>query len=153
MIPADKLINRTALAKREELLPHEKTDELTVEIVAKMMLKERVVRVPVLVEYKYGVILDGHHRVEALKRFGIELVPVYIVDYNPEDIAVFSRRKDLVVSKDEVIRRATAKDLFPHKSTRHVLRGGGIPCSIIYLEEHNEGKAPLPLVSFRKRAS
>lgn len=151
-IDARKLLYRTALAKAWELLPHEKVEISSVELVMKIISRERALRVPVLVEAKHGIILDGHHRFEAIRKMGASYVPVFIVDYDSEDISVFPRRKDVYVSKQEVVRRALRGELYPFKSTRHVLKGG-IPCSIIYLEEIFEGSASLPIVSFQKRAS
>jgi len=134
--------NITALARIRYLLPHEQVDDGIVELLMKIIEREGMFRVPILAEGKYGVILDGHHRVEALRRMGLEFVPVYVVDYSSDDILVFPRKKEIPVSKSEVIRRALSGNLFPHKTTKHVLRGRTIPCTMIFLEELGEGKLP-----------
>jgi len=148
-----RLSNITALAHIRDLLPHEQVDEGIVELMMKIIEREGMFRVPILIEGKYGVILDGHHRVEALRRMGIELVPVYAVDYSSDDILVFPRRKEIPVSKSEVLRRALSGNLFPHKTTKHVLRRRTVPCTMIFLEELREGKLPLPVIAFDKRDS
>ncbi|MEM0061151.1 MAG: hypothetical protein QW726_04380, partial [Fervidicoccaceae archaeon] len=65
---ASKLLRRTALANIGDLLPHEMISEQTVNLVQKMIASDGAFKVPVLVDSEFGIILDGHHRVEALRR-------------------------------------------------------------------------------------
>jgi len=69
------------------------------------------------------VILDGHHRVEAVRALGARRIPAYIVDYF-SDVVQLSTWPDAVVSvvtKEDVIRRGRTGDLFPPKTSRHTL--------------------------------
>lgn len=83
--------------------------------------KDGFVRRPLLVEAEHFVILDGHHRYEALKRLGCRKVPVYLVDYQDEGIGLTTWPRAIVshVAKEEVIARGLGGDLFPPKTTRH----------------------------------
>lgn len=92
--------------------------ELTAQIEADGVLKR-----PVLVADRDLVILDGHHRVEALRSLGCRRVPTYLVDYE-SDLVTLGTWPDAVVTrvtKEEVIRRGRTRDLFPPKTTRHSL--------------------------------
>lgn len=78
---------------------------------------------PVLVADDAFVILDGHHRVEALRSLGCKRVPTYLVDYG-SDLVTLDTWPDAevkVVTKREVLRRGRSRDLFPPKTTRHGL--------------------------------
>ena len=103
----------------DALYPHEKVDPETLERTIDAIRKGELLDAnPILIDRMTNVILDGHHRHEACKRLGIEMIPCLLVDYEFE-VELESRRPELRVTKDEVIRRALAGDLFPPKSTRH----------------------------------
>ena len=81
------------------------------------------VRRPILVESRHLVILDGHHRYEALKRLGCTRVPAYLVDYEDDGIGLttWPQAKVKRVTKEEVVDRALRGDPFPPKTTRHLV--------------------------------
>jgi len=81
--------------------------------------KEGVLHEPVLVDIDTLTILDGHHRVSALRRLGARWVPAVLVDYMGELVRVESWRPGISVSKEEVIARARRGLLYPPKTTRH----------------------------------
>lgn len=93
-------------------------DELTEQI-----REDGVLKRPVLVAERDFVILDGHHRVEALRALGCKRIPVYLVDYESEIVMLGTWPDAIVkaVTKQEVIRRGLSRDLFPPKTTRHTL--------------------------------
>lgn len=103
------------------LKPHEEFSEERVEELLRDMLERGVLIKPIAAESRYGVILDGHHRVEALRRLGVKEVPVALVDYDDERIVVRSWREGFSPSKREVIERALKGSLYPYKTTRHVV--------------------------------
>jgi len=73
---------------------------------------------------RYFVILDGHHRFEALRLLGCRRVPAYVIDYFSDivDLTLWPDATVKEVTKEEVIRRGLAGELFPPKTTRHILR-------------------------------
>ena len=81
------------------------------------------VRRPIVVEDRHFVILDGHHRFEALRRLGCQRVPVYLVDYEDAAIGLTTWPEAAVksVTKAEVVDRGLRGNLFPPKTTRHLL--------------------------------
>ncbi len=107
-----------------ELKPHE---QLQPPLLAKVMgeiARDGRINIPILVEREHHVILDGHHRYEALRRLGCRRCPAYVVDYESEDIGLTTWPKAVVrsVTKAEVIARGLRGEPFPPKTTRHLLR-------------------------------
>ena len=82
------------------------------------------VKIPITVENKHFVVLDGHHRVEALKLLGCRRIPVYLIDYFDDDITltVWPGATVASVRKEEVIERGLSGKLFPPKTTRHIFK-------------------------------
>ncbi len=74
---------------------------------------------PILVDAKTMIILDGHHRVEALRRLGRQFIPAVLVDYDDECVTVSSWRPYWKVSKDLVRRAGLSGCLLPPKTSRH----------------------------------
>lgn len=74
----------------------------------------------VVVDRATGTVIDGHHRLEALRRLGAARVPVHLVDYQDPAIGVRCWREgEPAPTKEEVIRRAAEGRLYPPKTTRH----------------------------------
>jgi len=86
--------------------------------------RDGYVKRPILVADRYFVILDGHHRFEALRLLGCRRVPAYVIDYFSDivDLTLWPDATVKEVTKEEVIRRGLAGELFPPKTTRHILR-------------------------------
>ncbi|QOJ79332.1 ParB N-terminal domain-containing protein [Infirmifilum lucidum] len=104
--------------------PHEMYIEERVRAIMEDMTGRGVLIKPVVVERGEFVLLDGHHRFEALKRLGISIIPAVLVDYWDPRIVVKSWVNGATCSKQEVIRRALRGDLFPPRTTRHVFIDG-----------------------------
>lgn len=111
-----------ALVPIERLLPHEeieqpRVDELKLEIEEEMAVTE-----PIVVAKDSWVVLNGHHRVEALRQIGAKYVPAWVVNYH--DVAVQvekwpSSPVKEVPDKERIISRAKEGKLYPPKTSRH----------------------------------
>jgi hypothetical protein len=112
------LLELASLSRHEEVVP-EHLAALTAEIERDGELRE-----PVIVDRRTLVILDGHHRVEAMRALGCALVPAYLVDYDDASIAVLPWRAGIVVTKETVVRTGLSGNPYPPKTSRHVLPGG-----------------------------
>jgi len=71
-----------SLVDLEKLHIHEEVVPKLVDQLAESIVKDKVLRHPVMVDQKSLVVLDGMHRVAALKRIGCRRMPVCLVDYN-----------------------------------------------------------------------
>jgi hypothetical protein len=83
------------------------------------ILGRRLLIRPILVDVNTMVILDGHHRVEALRRIGARYVAAILVDYRSDCVAVGSWRRGWKVSKEDVLRAGLSGKLFPPRTSRH----------------------------------
>ncbi|MEM4026591.1 MAG: ParB N-terminal domain-containing protein [Sulfolobales archaeon] len=72
-------------ADPEDLKPHEESIYERIQQVRLSLVRTGVLRRPLIVDEKTGVIIDGTHRYEALKRIGACRIPVVGVDYLSED--------------------------------------------------------------------
>ena len=113
---------RFALVPVRDLKTHEEAEPDRVRRVMKQMRSTRVVKKAIVVDSKSKVVLDGVHRLSALKSLGAVRVPAWLIDYSDDGVLVFSRDRKSQVPKESVVRAATIGPKFPPKSTRHMAR-------------------------------
>ncbi len=111
------------LVRIDKLIGHERVSSTRLRAVRSAIHTDGVVRRPVIVERNSEVILDGHHRVRALRDLGAKRVPVAYVRYSDTNVRVYMRRKGMLMKmiKRAVIEMAKENKLFPSKTTRHVI--------------------------------
>lgn len=113
-----KLIDIYSLRRHEEI-----SYDRLFEVLNKIR-SDGFVRNPVVADYKTRVVLDGHHRILALKMLGVSLCPVLLVDYFSSKIRLFSRRAQYRgITKEDVIIKGISGGVFPNKTTRHYIKG------------------------------
>ncbi len=126
-ILAEKSNQKIALLPIEELKPHEKGSPLYLELLKQEILRDDMLKYPIIADEKTRVILDGMHRWLALKSLGYTLIPVILVDalQNPK-IRVGRRRihryvsdSDEEIKIEEVISAGLRGRLMKPRSTRH----------------------------------
>jgi len=111
----------------DKLRPHEKGSALYLKLIRRELLKDGMLRYPIIADEKTLVILDGMHRWLALKSMGCTLIPVILVnDRRDPRIRIGTRRihryqydSNPRITADEVISAAMAGNLMEPKSTRH----------------------------------
>ncbi len=122
------MARRTASVRFEvfeigRLYGHERIRPALLEQLTEQIRRDGYLRRPILVADRDFVILDGHHRLEALRALGARRIPAYLIDYF-SDIVQLGTWPEAVVSvitKEEVIRRGRTGDLFPPKTSRHTM--------------------------------
>lgn len=101
-----------------ELLKHiEGFSQKRAEMITKKILKDKIWNKAICIEKNYNLVLDGQHRLEAAKKLGLKLIPCELFDY--EDVEVWSLRKTHAVTRELVIERAIAGDIYPYKTAKH----------------------------------
>lgn len=116
--------NRIVLLNIDKLKAHEAVDKKRlIDLLAKIK-NDRYLKNPVVVEDKHFIIIDGHHRVAALKKIGAKKIPSYLINYQNKNIRVFLRRSNLIVKniKEAVIKLGLSNNTFPYKTTRHYIK-------------------------------
>lgn len=113
--------------KLVDLIPHEQFREDHRAELAEMIKNDRVLKRPITVydlgSYKPGkyMIIDGHHRTQALKSLGFAYVPANVIDYFDKRIIVRSWGVDMVWDKKEIVLSALEGKLLKPKATKHVI--------------------------------
>jgi len=106
------------------LKEHEQIDKQYCERLKKRIEKDGVIKRAIAVDSCTNVILDGHHRLNALRELGCRMIPVTYVDYNSSAIQVESRR-NFQVSKEVVISAGLTGNKLPPKTSRHMIFNDG----------------------------
>ena len=114
---------RFEVVEIRRLRPHEEIRPSLLEQLTEQIRRDGHLKRPILVAERDLVILDGHHRVEAVRVLGCHRIPTYLVDYSSPVVEVGTWPGAVIssVTKEEVIRRGLAGDRFPPKTTRHSL--------------------------------
>jgi len=111
----------------DKLRPHEKGSALYMKLIRKELLKDGMLRYPIIADEKTLVILDGMHRWLALKSLGCTLMPAILVNARRDPrIRIGTRRihryqcdSNIKITVDKVFSAALSGHLMEPKSTRH----------------------------------
>jgi L-serine kinase (ADP) len=108
-----------ALVPIDRLKIHERFDPTKIAALADRIRRAGVFANPIWVARDSWVILNGHHRVEALRRLGAKRIPAWVFDYESDAIHVERWKGGQPMAKSEVVERSASGRPFPPKSTRH----------------------------------
>ncbi len=108
-----RIVNASLLKGHERVDP-KRLYNLKAEIESDGILKK-----PIAVDRNTNVILDGHHRIEALRLLGCSKIPVLFVDYGSPKIGVKTASNGKKYPKEKVIEAALKGKPLPPKSTWH----------------------------------
>ena len=110
----------------DNLIPLEKVFPTHLKNLEKMIDDDGFMLKALIIDKKTGTILDGSHRYVYLLKKGFKEAPVYIADYDDEDVRVgthlnhrFFIDGDSGISKKECRERALSGNIFPPRTTRH----------------------------------
>ena len=109
------LVDLVALKEHEEIRP-KYLEQLKNEI-----LSDGILKMPIAVDKATFIILDGHHRLHALKKIGCKRIPVIFFDYQSPEIEVVPHRDGETVTKEMVIQTALAGRRMPPKTSKHMI--------------------------------
>jgi hypothetical protein len=118
---------KTVFLPIDELKPHEEGSPLYFELLKQEILKDGMLRFPIIADEKTYVILDGMHRWLALKSLGYSLMPVILVDARQNGrIRVGTRRihrytcnSDQDIPIEKILSAGLNGHLMKPRSTRH----------------------------------
>jgi len=103
------------------LKEHEEVRPPYLEELKNQILCDGILKMPIAVDRETYVILDGHHRLQALKRIGCTRIPVLLVDYQSPEIRVHAQREGETVTKEMVIETGLCGGRMPPKTSRHMV--------------------------------
>ena len=129
---ANKSLNKELATTRienrkiEELRPIEKVFQSHFELLYKLIIKDKVVKQPIIVDEDSGAVLDGSHRFAVLYHLGAKYCPCHLVSYKKDNIFVgdklsdrWSERPDSILTKQKILNIAYENNLLDPRSTRH----------------------------------
>jgi ParB-like chromosome segregation protein Spo0J len=105
----------------EELREHEEIRPDYLEALKNEILTDGILKMPICIDEKTCIILDGHHRLHALKRLGCKRIPCVLVDYHSPDIRVIAWREGETITKDKVVDTALSGGRMPSKTSKHMI--------------------------------
>jgi len=112
---------RLKLLDIKRLIPHEDVSEKRLKNLKEILIDDGVLKRPVIVDDTSLVILDGHHRCQALLDLGYRYIPILLVRYYSSMINIYRWRRNIEVSKESVIERGQNGNLYPNRTSRHIL--------------------------------
>jgi hypothetical protein len=107
------------LVALDRLRNHEEHDAEYAAQLAERIRADGGVLHPVVVAQGSMTLLDGHHRVAALRHLGARYAPCVVLDYRDPRIIVDSWRADISVCRSSVLHAAVSRALLPPKTSRH----------------------------------
>jgi hypothetical protein len=114
-------VNDIVFIELEELKEHEEIRPDYLEELKNEILSDGILKMPIAVDKTTYIILDGHHRLHALKKIGCKRIPVILFDYQSPEIEVLPYREGETVTKEMIIRTALAGRRMPPKTSKHMI--------------------------------
>jgi hypothetical protein len=105
----------------EELREHEEIRPDYLEALKEEILDDGILKMPICIDRKTCIILDGHHRLQALKRLGCKKIPCVLVDYQSENISVIPWREGETITKETIVEMALSGRKMPSKTSKHMI--------------------------------
>jgi len=110
------------IAEIAELKPHLTIDLQRVKEVQKDMLCTDLIQKALTVDRRTKVIINGHHRYQAIRELGYGKIPVWYVDYLEDDGIAFSRTS-AVQDKRRILEAGSTGRLLPQNAALHFVSG------------------------------
>ncbi|MGD0494640.1 MAG: ParB N-terminal domain-containing protein [Candidatus Bathyarchaeia archaeon] len=160
----------------DQLRPHEKGSPVYLELLRREILRDGMLRYPIVADEKTRVILDGMHRWLALKSIGYKAIPVLLVDvFQKPAIRVGRKRIHQYISDsieemtvERVISVGLDGQLMEPRTTRHFfpfskyqlinyplsLLKRGAPCDVSsYLSKESDEECSLAIKQWLEEIS
>ena len=105
----------------EELKEHEEIRPEYLEALKNEIQSDGILKMPICIDKNTCIILDGHHRLQALKRLGYNKIPCVLVDYQSENIGVIPWRAGETITKETIIDMALSGRKMSSKTSKHMI--------------------------------
>ncbi len=125
--------NQHNLIDIDLLRPHEQIDPIRLQEIKKQLIKDGIQREPIIIDGDHLIVLDGHHRIRALKDLGYSKVVAYKINYKDIDLILKTWHPVIRGSKKEL--QTIFHDHIASSETKHILLK--CPRLILHDKEHN----------------
>ena len=133
--PSPQALEDICFIELESLREHEEIRPDYLEQLKNEILSDGILKMPIAVDKKTYIILDGHHRLHALKKIGCKRIPVVLFDYQSPEIEVIPWREGENITKEMIIQTALAGGRMAPKTSKHMIIIGGELKHISVLEK------------------
>jgi len=123
------------IVKISDLKEHEEINKEVLMQLKNKIISDQMLKRAIAVDKNTNVVLDGHHRLNALKEFGYSKIPVSFVDYRLPEIQVQAWRIGEKITKSLVVNAALSGERLPPKTSRHMIFKDGVFEHISILEK------------------
>jgi len=134
-----------ALIDIDQLKEHEEVNPEDLERLRSEIESDGILRMPIAVDRNTNIIIDGHHRLHALKQLLCKRVPVVFINYQSYAIIVEAWRRRENVTKKSVLDAALTGRRLPPKTSKHLILLNGVFKHISAIEE----EVNIPLENLR----
>jgi hypothetical protein len=121
--------------KIDELKEHEKINPSHLKELMEEIKSDGILKKPIAVDENTKIVLDGVHRLNALKMLGCNKIPVVLVNYRSPKIKVLSWRKGEKITKKDVIIAGLTGNRLPAKTSKHMVEVNGKLKHISFLQK------------------
>jgi hypothetical protein len=128
-------VTNIELVELNKLKPHEEVDPVHLQDLMEEIKSDGILKFAIAVEKDNDIILDGHHRVAALKELGCTRIPVVFVDYSSSEIEVQNQRNTMELTKEEIVKAGIEPKKLPPKTSKHLIRIDGVLKHISVIEK------------------
>lgn len=119
--PSQQALDNICLIDLEALKEHEQIRPDYLEELKNEIVSDGILKMPIAVDKTTYIILDGHHRVHALRRMGCKRIPCILFDYQSPEIQVLPHREGETVTKEMIIEIALTGRRMPPKTSKHMV--------------------------------
>jgi hypothetical protein len=125
--------NKHNLIDIDLLRPHEQIDPIRLHEIKKQLIKDGIQREPIIIDRDNLIVLDGHHRIRALKDLGYSKVVAHKINYSDNDLILKTWHPAIKGSKKDL--QTTLHDQIVSSETNQIV----IRCPRLILQdkEHN----------------
>jgi len=109
-----KMLNISLLKPHEEI-KLDRAKQLYAEI-----KQTNIWTTPILVDSEFLIVMDGHHRLKVAQLLELNSLPCFVLPYSSID--VYKCGTNIPFSSELIIEKALNNELFPYKTTRHIVR-------------------------------
>ena len=88
-----------------------------VDFVIGEIIKYKIWTTPLVVDNRYGLIMDGHHRHQAALTLGLQYVPAILWSY--EEVEIYSLREEVNISLKGIMANLDRGAIYPNKTVKH----------------------------------
>jgi len=125
------MITKIKIIKNNLIKQHEQIRKSHLFDLIKEIKHDGFIRNPIIVDKNTMIILDGHHRFNAIKSIGLTSSPVYLVDYNNKKITVSAWRNGEKVTKKLVVEAGLSGKLLKPKTSKHYIPDSPLEINIL----------------------